>query len=155
MDLTRLLPATHCTLNISSDNYEDAIRQTMQALVDTGIVTDANTFLGRVLKREAQISTVIGNGVAVPHARSRDITRLGLAVGILDEPIKFHEDDESEVSVIFLIAIPSFAPVAHMPLLQHIASFVRYPKKVAKLETSKTPAAAAKYLISYKARAKK
>ena len=77
-------------------------------------MTDAETFNNRVLKREGQITTVIGNGVAVPHARSRDVTRPGLA-GILKEPIKFNEDGD-EVSLIFLISIPSFAPVAHMPL---------------------------------------
>lgn len=154
MDLTRLLPAGHCVINLSTTCYKEAIRETMQPLVDSGIVTDAETFNNRVLKREAQITTAIGGGVAVPHARSRDVTRLGLAVGVLDEPIKFNEEGD-EVSIIFLISIPSFAPVAHMPLLQHLASFVRYPKKVEKLLGSKTPAAAAKYLCSYKARAKK
>ena len=154
MDLTRLVPAGHCVLDLDTDCYKEAIRTTMQPLVDSGIVTDAETFNNRVLKRENQITTVIGNGVAVPHARSRDVTRLGLAVGILREPIKFN-DEGDEVSLIFLISIPSFAPVAHMPLLQHLASFVRYPKKIDKLLASKTPAAAAKYLCSYKARAKK
>ena len=154
MDLTRLVPAGHCVLDLDTDCYKEAIRTTMQPLVDSGIVTDAETFNNRVLKREGQITTVIGNGVAVPHARSRDVTRLGLAVGILKEPIKFN-DEGDEVSLIFLISIPSFAPVAHMPLLQHLASFVRYPKKIDKLLASKTPAAAAKYLCSYKARAKK
>lgn len=154
MDLTRLVPAGHCVLEVDTSCYKEAIRTTMQPLVDSGIVTDAETFNNRVLKREAQITTVIGNGVAVPHARSRDVTRLGLAIGILKEPIKFN-DEGDEVSLIFLISIPSFAPVAHMPLLQHLASFVRYPKKIDKLLLSKTPAAAAKYLCSYKARAKK
>ena len=156
MDLTRLSPPAHFTVNLSATNREDAIRQTMQPLIDLGIVSDADSYLERVLKREDQITTVIGNGVAVPHARSTHASRLGLAIGILDEPMQFSDDPEDEpVQVLFLIAIPSFAPVSHMSLLQHLASFVRYPKMVAKLITSKTPAAASKYLISYKARAKK
>ena len=156
MDLTRLSPPAHITINISATNREDAIRQTMQPLIDLEIISDADSYNERVLKREAQITTVIGNGVAVPHARTVHSSRLGLAIGILENPIQFSDDPEDEpVQVLFLIAIPSFAPVSHMSLLKHLASFVRYPKKVAKLISSKTPAAASKYLCSYKARAKK
>ena len=153
MDLTRLLPANHCLVNISPINREDAYKQLIQPLVDTGIIVDPEQFLTNLEDREKQITTVVGNGVAIPHARTVSATRLGLSVGFLPEgnSFKFSDEDSVEsVSLMFLIAIPSFAPASHLPLLQHIAKFIRYDKKVAKLMKSKTPAATAKYLHSFK-----
>lgn len=153
MDLTRLLPANHCLVNITPSSREDAYKQLMQPLVDTGIIKDPAQFLTNLEDREQQITTVVGNGVAIPHARTVSATRLGLSVGFLPEGKSFKFSDEDgieEVNLMFLIAIPSFAPASHLPLLQHIAKFIRYDKKVAKLMKSKTPAATAKYLHSFK-----
>ncbi len=152
MDITRLLPVSHVIVDLSAKTRSEAIQQLIQPLVDTGIVSDADEFAQDVERRELQVTTVIGNGVALPHARTRVADRLGLAVGILPEGelLKFSDDPTVEpVSLIFLIAVPAFAPASHLPLLQHLAKFVRYDKKVAKLLKSKTPAAAAKYLISF------
>ncbi|MCM8535416.1 MAG: PTS sugar transporter subunit IIA [Lentisphaeraceae bacterium] len=153
MDLTRLLPASHCVVNMTATTRAEALEQLMQPLVDTGIITDADEFTNDLERREQQITTVVGNGVAIPHARTQSATRLGLSVGFLPEgtQLKFSDEEEvEEVNLLFMIAIPSFAPASHLPLLQHIAKFIRYEKKVAKLMRSKTPAATAKYLHSFK-----
>jgi mannitol/fructose-specific phosphotransferase system IIA component (Ntr-type) len=153
MDLTRLLPAAHCIPNITATTREEADKQLMQPLIDTGIITDSVEFYNDLERREKQITTVIGNGVAIPHARTQSATRLGLSVGFLAGGQSFQfsdEEDIEEVNLIFMIAIPSFAPASHLPLLQHIAKFIRHEKKIAKLLKSKTPAAMAKYLHSFK-----
>lgn len=155
MDISRLLPATHAIVNLDSSTRQEALSLLVKPLVYTGIITDEDEFATDLEEREQQITTVIGNGVAIPHARTKVASRLGLTVGIMGEgqSLKFCDDPEVEpVNLIFLIAIPSFAPASHLPLLQHIAKFVRYEKKVAKLLKSKTPAAAAKYLISFNAK---
>lgn len=152
MDISRLLPATHAIVNLDCTTREEAIAQLIRPLVDTGIITDEDEFARDVEEREQQITTVIGNGVAIPHARTKVASRLGLSVGIMSEgkTLAFSDDPEVEpVYLMFMIAIPSFAPASHLPLLQHLAKFIRYDKKVAKLLKSKTPAAAAKYLISF------
>ncbi len=155
MDLTRLLPANHAVINLSPGSREDALRQLAQPLVDSGIVTDIDEFFNDLEIREQQITTVIGNAVAIPHARTKSATRLGLSVGLLEEgkTFKFSDEEEvEEVNLLFMIAIPSFAPASHLPLLQHLARFVRYEKKLTKLLKSRTPAAAVKYLHSFKSK---
>ena len=161
MDLTRLLPPNHTIINLSPSSREDALRQLAQPLVDSGIVTDIDEFCTDLEIREQQITTVIGNAVAIPHARTKSATRLGLTVGLLEEgkTFKFSDDEEAEegeeveeINLLFMIAIPSFAPASHLPLLQHLARFVRYEKKLTKLLKSRTPAAAAKYLHSFKSK---
>ena len=155
MDISRLLPASHTIVNLECSSRQDAVAQLIKPLVDTGIIQDQDEFADNVEAREQQITTVIGNGVAIPHARTKVANRLGLSVGLLPEgkTVQFSDDPEVEpVNIIFLIAIPSFAPASHLPLLQHLAKFVRYDKKLAKLLKSKTPAAASKYLISFNAK---
>lgn len=155
MDISRLLPATHAIVNLDCTTRQEAVSQLIKPLLDTGIITDEDEFAKDIEDREQQITTVIGNGVAIPHARTKGASRLGLTVGLMAEgkSLNFSDDPEVEpVNLMFMIAIPSFAPASHLPLLQHIAKFVRYEKKVAKLLKSKTPAAAAKYLISFNAK---
>lgn len=155
MDISRLLPPSHTLVNLKCKSRKEAIQQLIQPLVDTGIVSDGEEFANEVEQREQQITTVIGNGVAIPHARTKVANRLGLVVGLMDEGDSFQFSDDPEVepvNLMFLIAIPSFAPASHLPLLQHLAKFVRYERKVAKLLRSKTPAAASKYLISFKSK---
>jgi mannitol/fructose-specific phosphotransferase system IIA component (Ntr-type) len=155
MDLTRLLPASHTVINLEPTSRLDILQQLTQPLVDTGIISDADVFCQDLEIREKQITTVIGNSVAIPHARTKVATRLGLSVGLLKDGNTFKfsdEEDVEEVQLLFLIAIPSFAPTSHMPLIQHLAKFVRYEKKIAKLMKSKTSAAATKYLHSFKSR---
>ena len=153
MDLSRLLPQNHTLIKLAPSSREDMFRALSQPLVDTGIVTDADIFITDLEAREQQITTVIGNGVAIPHARTDVASRLGLSVGILEQgtSMQFANDPEvEEINLLFLIAIPTFAPASHLPLLQHLANFIRYEKKISKLLKSKTPAAAAKYLHSFK-----
>ena len=155
MDLTRLLPTSHTLINLEPTSRLDLLQQLTQPLVDTGIITDSEAFCQDLEIREKQITTVIGNSVAIPHARTKVATRLGLSLGLVKDGklFKFSDDDDIEgVSLFFLIAIPSFAPASHLPLLQHLAKFVRHEKKIAKLFKSKTPAAATKYLHSFKSR---
>jgi mannitol/fructose-specific phosphotransferase system IIA component (Ntr-type) len=155
MDLTRLLPANHTIINLAPQSRQEILQQLAQPLVDSGIVTDIDEFCNDLEIREQQITTVIGNAVAIPHARTKSATRLGLTVGLLEEgkTFKFSDEEEAEeVNLVFMMAIPSFAPASHLPLLQHLAKFVRYEKKIIKLLKSRTPAAAAKYLHSFKSK---
>jgi mannitol/fructose-specific phosphotransferase system IIA component (Ntr-type) len=155
MDLTRLLPAAHCIVNLTAKTRQEALKELMVTFIDTGIITDADEFFKDLEQREEQITTVVGNGVAIPHARTQSAGRLGLAVGFWENEgsISYSDDPSTEkVNILFMICIPSFAPASHLPLLQHIAKFIRNEKKVAKLLNSKTPAAAAKYLHSFKSK---
>ena len=66
MDLTRLLPAAHTVINMAPTSREDALKQLVEPLSDTGIITDTDDFLADLETREQQITTVIGNAVAIP-----------------------------------------------------------------------------------------
>jgi mannitol/fructose-specific phosphotransferase system IIA component (Ntr-type) len=70
-----------------------------------------------VLAREAAGSTVIGNGVAIPHARIPLLPRTVMAAGRAARPIEFGSADVKPVSLVFLLAIPAEDPHSYLPVL--------------------------------------
>lgn len=73
--------------------------------------------IAAVLERERAGSTGIGNGVAIPHARSPRLTAPRLAVGLAPRPLDFKAADGKPVALIFLLAVPDSAPKSHLKTL--------------------------------------
>jgi mannitol/fructose-specific phosphotransferase system IIA component (Ntr-type) len=151
MNLKPFLTADRIIMDVQSGSQRDIFTALIQPLIDAEIVTDADEFLADLERREAECTTVMDHGVAIPHARSHAVKRLGLTVGLVPaaDGISF-DPDSDPVILFFCIAIPSYAPTAHIPLLQALAKFSRDDKRVAKVLVSKTPAVAARYLSSFK-----
>jgi len=150
MNLKNFLSADLIVVDMTAENQREALNALVAPLVKNDIVTDATQFLEDLEAREAQITTVMDNGVALPHARSHAVRRLGLAVGLAPQGIQFNPESDVLSRLFFCIAVPSFAPTAHMPMLQTLAKFARDPKRVEKLLASKQPGIANRYLGSFK-----
>ena len=98
--------------------------------------------------REDQVTTVMENGVAFPHTRSETVKRLCVVVGTSEEGLQF--GPESKSNLFILIGVPSFAPTAHIPILQILANYARDPKRVERLISSKTPSQIVRSLANLK-----
>jgi PTS system fructose-specific IIC component len=77
--------------------------------------------LAAVLAREAAGSTGIGEGVAIPHARSSRVSAPLLAIGRAAAPIDFHAADGKPVTLVFLLAVPAAEPSFHLKTLAAIS----------------------------------
>jgi mannitol/fructose-specific phosphotransferase system IIA component (Ntr-type) len=152
MNLSPFVKPERIILALHADSQRETLQKLIQSLVAADIVTDEEEFLRDIERREAEVTTVMENSIAIPHARSHAVRRLGLAIGITGElgGIRFNPESDAESKLLFCIAIPSFAPTSHIPLLQSIAKFSHDPKRVEKILKSKTPAGAARCLVSFK-----
>ena len=151
IDIKALLPPSHVLIDAPCADRAALWRALAQPLLAEGILVDIEVFLRDLERREKQITTRVTERVALPHARSNAARRLGIAVAILPEPgILYDGDHEGLCRVCFLIAIPAFAPTAHLPVLQHLAAFAIDEPRVDKLLTAKTPALAAKQIVTFK-----
>jgi len=151
MKLATFLAADKIILNFTATSQHDVLRQLVAPLVAAQVVSDSEVFIADLLRREAEFTTVMDNGVALPHARSNAVRRLGLSVGIAAEPgILFGEESDVRSRLFFCMAVPAYAPTAHIPLLQALAKFSRDPSRVDKLLKSKTPSVASRYLVNFK-----
>ena len=151
MNLKKFLSSDNILLNLSATSQRDMLTQLISPLVKSEAVTKEETFLKDLLRREEEITTVIEHGVAIPHARSLAVRRLSLVVGLTDENgFAFNPNSDVNCSLFFCIAIPSFAPTSHLPLLQLLAAFAHNPKRLEKLVQCKTSGAVSKVLRAFK-----
>lgn len=151
MDLTVLIPRSHVLLNLTGTTRREMLRTLAQPLAEDKIVTDLEQFLDDVERREDQITTQIGKDIAIPHARSGTVRRLGLTLGLASKPgLRFDADAPHPCHFLFLVAIPSFSPTAHLGLLQVLVHFANDRRRLEKLGASKTPAQAISTLLSFK-----
>ena len=152
LNVANLLPASHVVRIGDCDKQEDLWNALVAPLAADDLVTDKTQFIADLERREQQCTTVVDDGlVAIPHARSDAVRRLGFVVGLASEPgFALHPDGETLSRIFFCIAVPSFAPTAHLQLLQLLASFSRDGKRLQKLLSARTPAAAARCIHSFK-----
>lgn len=102
-------------------NREDIIRELVASIAAAGRTSDAEALVDAALAREEQHSTGVGNGVAIPHARTAGVTRPTLAFARLPKPgIQWAEGEEA-TDLVFLIAVPEGSGNQHLKILSKLA----------------------------------
>jgi mannitol/fructose-specific phosphotransferase system IIA component (Ntr-type) len=119
MKLSDLLKPESVILPLRGASKEELIRHLVEALpVDS---TDRDPILRAVLEREEVMSTGIGRGVAIPHAKSDRVSGLMAAVGIAEEPLPFDAIDKNPVRIFFLIVSGPGTSSPHIKALSMIS----------------------------------
>lgn len=75
MDLKQLLLKDAMIMDLKATNKEDAIEEMVDKYYQVGVIDDKELYKSDILKREAQTSTGIGDGIAMPHARDKAVKR--------------------------------------------------------------------------------
>ena len=101
--------------------------------------------LQALLEREGLGSTGVGQGVALPHARIRDLSAVSGVFMLLEKPIDFGAVDRQPVDVVFCLFAPEAAGVEHLKALALVSRTLREPSICAKLRAN--PDAAKIYTI--------
>jgi len=78
-----------------------------------------------LMQREKLGSTAIGNGVAIPHGKMPNLTRLFGLFARLDRPVDFDALDNQQVDLIFLLLAPESAGADHLQALSRVARLLR------------------------------
>lgn len=150
MKLKPFVVSERVVLNLADGPRRAVLEQLAKPLVAGGAVVDAAQFLDDLEAREAQVTTVMENGVAFPHTRSVAVSRLCLTVGLAAAPIHFSPERTILSRLFFCIGVPAFAPTAHIHILQCLATFAREEKRVERLLECTTPSQVVKLLANYR-----
>jgi mannitol/fructose-specific phosphotransferase system IIA component (Ntr-type) len=150
MKLKPFITKDRIIIGLEPGDRREIMRQLAQPIVDAECIEDLELFLDHLETREDQITTVMENGVAFPHARSQTVRRLCVVVGVTEAGIQFGPDKNQKSNLFILIGVPSFAPTAHIPILQVLANYARDPKRVERLVASKTPSQIVRSLANLK-----
>lgn len=124
MLLTELLTPERVVVPLTARDKPGIIAELTHHLVDHsgGAYSEV---LGAVEEREAVLSTGIGFGVAIPHARSPALRELSMVSGLSSVPVPYDSIDGEPVRLFFLIVGPENSAGQHVKLLSRIARLVR------------------------------
>ena len=103
--LADLIDPGQIVLNLRAHTQPDAVRELVGLLVAAGRITDADKFLEELRAREVVNSTYAADGVAFPHARTKLVDEIVLAIGRSEAGIPWTGKGEI-AHLIFLIAVP-------------------------------------------------
>lgn len=117
-----LLGTSTISLDEPLGNDSEAVIKSLVSLAAAdGRINDAAAVADAALAREAQHSTGVGHGVAIPHARSAGVTAPTLAFARLPEGGLTWGTGEDPTTLAFLIAVPDDAGKQHLKLLSTLA----------------------------------
>src|SRR5579864_3200551 len=89
-----------------------------------------------LMQREKLGSTAVGNGIAIPHGKMANLTRLFGLFARLERPIDFEALDGQPVDLVFLLLAPESAGADHLKALARVARMLRDPEVARRLRES-------------------
>ena len=128
--LTDLLRDERIFLDLHPRDIRDCLETMAQMLAARGALTDPADADTRLLERERTMSTGMGGGVAVPHAKSPYLRDMVVALGQVPEGVDFKAIDGRPVHLVFLLIGPPDSTRQHVDLLARIAYLVKSPGMV-------------------------
>ncbi|MGD2215404.1 MAG: PTS sugar transporter subunit IIA [Gemmatimonadales bacterium] len=127
MKLHNLLKPELVILDLQTAGVEDTLHDMVSNLAGQKLVEDERPVLEALLKREADQSTGIGGGVAIPHCVYPELSSTIIELAFSKKGIDFLSLDEKPVHTIFLLLSPPANSGTHIKLLARIARLMRQP----------------------------
>ena len=139
MRITDLLKPEAVAIGASASTRDEVIDQLVALHVAAGNVTDATAYKAGVLAREAEFSTAVGEGIAIPHAKVAAVAQAGLAAMTVPAGVDWNAPDEKPCDLVFMIAAPEGKNDLHLEMLAKLSALLMHEDFAAKLRAAKTP----------------
>lgn len=121
MELSRILTPERIRVPLEPADKIGVITQLIDVLAATGGLVNRDAALDAVLKREAERTTGIGYGLAIPHGKSDGCDRLVMAAGKPAAPVDFQSLDGRPVTFVVLLISPPDQTGPHIQALAKIS----------------------------------
>ena len=125
MKLSDLIKRELVCLDIESTEKTGSIAEMAESLARENIIRDKGVFLREVLGKEEMGSSGIGEGVAIPHARTGMVEEIIIAFGRSRRGINFESLDRKPVYLLFLIASPTNDNELYLQTLSCLSRFLK------------------------------
>ena len=138
MKITELLKPEAIKLNATATDKNNAIDQLVELHVKAGNVTDPKLYKEMILKREEEGTTGMGDGIAIPHARTEAVANAGLAAMTVPAGVDFNSMDGSPSTLLFMIAAPANSNNLYLEVLSRLAMLLTDEEFTKSLKNAKT-----------------
>ena len=113
--------------DLRARTVDEALFEMARGLAAHGVIEDPADLAERLVRRERDACTGVGQGIALPHCRVSSVHDVVLSLGVSASGIDFGAADGIPVTLLFLLLSPKEAPGAHLEALARITRLVRAP----------------------------
>ncbi|MGX7203832.1 PTS fructose transporter subunit IIABC [Enterococcus pingfangensis] len=139
MDIKELLIKDAMIMDLQAVTKEAAIDEMVQKMYDAGRISDIDVYKEGILKREAQTSTGLGDGIAMPHAKNSSVKEATVLFAKSQTGVDYEALDGQPTYLFFMIAAPEGANDTHLQALAALSRLLIDPDFVTKLKAAETP----------------
>ena len=125
--------------DLQATDKEGVINEMIQSLLDNGVVTDFETFKAGIMNREAQTSTGLGDGIAMPHSKNEAVKEATVLFAKSNKGVDYASLDGQPTDLFFMIAAPEGANDTHLAALAELSKYLMKPGFADKLRKASTP----------------
>lgn len=124
MKIQDLLNKKVMLLDLQATTKEAAIDEMINSLVDNGVVTDFDVFRAGIMAREAQTSTGLGDGIAMPHSKNAAVKEATVLFAKSNKGVDYESLDGQPTDLFFMIAAPEGANDTHLAALAELSKYL-------------------------------
>ena len=124
MKIQDLLNKKVMLLDLQATTKEAAIDEMINSLVENGVVTDFDVFKAGIMGREAQTSTGLGDGIAMPHSKNAAVKEATVLFAKSNKGVDYESLDGQPTDLFFMIAAPEGANDTHLAALAELSKYL-------------------------------
>lgn len=127
MKISEILNKDLLILDLQSKNKKGVLEELAAVLVDQGKLSDLERVVEVLLDREKLGSTGIGDGIAIPHGKIKDLGGVVASFGRSREGVDFESIDQKSTHLFFLLVAPENSAGVHLKALARISRLLKDP----------------------------
>ena len=141
MNIKDLMIKDAMIMDLQATDKKGAIDEMVQKMYEAGRISDIKTYKDGILAREAQTSTGLGDGIAMPHAKNAAVKEATVLFAKSKKGVDYESLDGQPTYLFFMIAAPEGANDTHLQALAALSRLLIDPDFVGKLKQVETPEA--------------
>ncbi|WP_105207186.1 PTS fructose transporter subunit IIABC [Streptococcus suis] len=126
-------------LDLQATSKEAVIDEMITSLVDKGYVNDFEVFKTGIMNREAQTTTGLGDGIAMPHAKNAAVKEATVLFAKSNKGVDYASLDGQPTDLFFMIAAPEGANDTHLAALAELSKYLMKPGFADRLRAATNP----------------
>ena len=139
MDIRELLMKDIMIMDLKATTKAGVIDEMVHHYYEKGIIDDEELYKQDILKREAESSTGMGDGIAIPHAHDKAVKKAAVMFARSKAGVDYDSMDGQPAHLFFMIAAPEGADNTHLAALAALSKVLMNPDVVTALKEANTP----------------
>jgi len=124
MNLKKVLSQDSVRIGLAGTSKNEIIEELVDIIVSNGSGLDRDALLKAVLDREAQMSTGMKNGIAIPHGKTDAVSDLHAVIGLSAQPVDFESLDKQPASIFVMTISPASHTGPHLQFLAEVSGLL-------------------------------